>query len=181
MLVRMRNRYTWILGLLLAMTTFGQTQRPLRLYIFDCGTIGAMNPALYNLKAEEIKGPITLVTPCYLIVHSRGTLLWDAGQIADEAFPADGKPATSGVFVATKKLLPQLAAVGYKPSDITYFALSHYHSDHTANANAFARLDVDCAGARMARYVRRRSRRHSATRELFQAERCQDDSAERRR
>ena len=26
----------------------------------------------------------------------------------------------------------------YKPSDITHFVLSHYHYDHTANANAFA-------------------------------------------
>jgi glyoxylase-like metal-dependent hydrolase (beta-lactamase superfamily II) len=41
-------------------------------------------------------------------------------------------------MTATKPLLPQLASAGYKPSDITYFALSHYHSDHTANANAFA-------------------------------------------
>ena len=39
---------------------------------------------------------------------------------------------------ATKPLLPQLAAVAYQPSQITYLALSHYHGDHTANANAFA-------------------------------------------
>ncbi len=32
----------------------------------------------------------------------------------------------------------QLAEAGYTPSDITYLALSHYHFDHTANANAFA-------------------------------------------
>ncbi len=31
-----------------------------------------------------------------------------------------------------------LAALGYTPKDITYFGLSHYHSDHTANANMFA-------------------------------------------
>jgi len=30
-----------------------------------------------------------------------------------------------------------LAEVGYSPSDITYLALSHYHYDHTANANEF--------------------------------------------
>jgi glyoxylase-like metal-dependent hydrolase (beta-lactamase superfamily II) len=30
-----------------------------------------------------------------------------------------------------------LAEVGYPPSDITYLALSHYHYDHTANANEF--------------------------------------------
>jgi glyoxylase-like metal-dependent hydrolase (beta-lactamase superfamily II) len=39
---------------------------------------------------------------------------------------------------ATMALKPQLAAAGYSPADVTYFALSHYHSDHTANANDFA-------------------------------------------
>ena len=32
----------------------------------------------------------------------------------------------------------QLTASGYTPADVTYLALSHYHWDHTANANAFA-------------------------------------------
>ncbi len=109
-----------------------------RLYIFDCGTIGSMNPANYDLKAEEIKGSLDFITPCYLIVHPRGTLMWDVGQIPDASFPADGSTAKAGVFTSTKKLLPQLAAVGYKPSDITYLAMSHYHTDHTANANEFA-------------------------------------------
>ena len=35
-------------------------------------------------------------------------------------------------------MLPQLAAIGYSPADITYLGLSHYHSDLTANANSFA-------------------------------------------
>ena len=39
---------------------------------------------------------------------------------------------------APRPLLPQLAALGYRPENITYLALSHYHSDHVANANAFA-------------------------------------------
>ena len=38
---------------------------------------------------------------------------------------------------AAKKLVPQMAAAGYKPSDVTYLVLSHYHSDHTGNANLF--------------------------------------------
>lgn len=109
-----------------------------RLYILDCGTIGAMNPASYDLKAEEIKGSLDFITPCYLVVHPKGTLMWDVGQIPDANFPANGGTATQGVFTSTKKLLPQLAALGYAPSDITYVAMSHYHSDHTANANEFA-------------------------------------------
>ena len=34
--------------------------------------------------------------------------------------------------------MTQLAEAGYSPADITHLALSHYHWDHTANANAFA-------------------------------------------
>ena len=41
-------------------------------------------------------------------------------------------------MTATQPLLPQLAAAGYAPRDVTYFALSHFHSDHTGNANEFA-------------------------------------------
>jgi glyoxylase-like metal-dependent hydrolase (beta-lactamase superfamily II) len=33
----------------------------------------------------------------------------------------------------------QLASLGYAPSDITHLALSHYHWDHTANANQFVK------------------------------------------
>jgi glyoxylase-like metal-dependent hydrolase (beta-lactamase superfamily II) len=36
-------------------------------------------------------------------------------------------------------LLPQLAAIGCTPANITYLALSHYHGDHVANASLFAR------------------------------------------
>jgi N-acyl homoserine lactone hydrolase len=108
-----------------------------RLYILDCGTIVDMNPASYDLKIEEIKGPLDFVTPCYLVVHPRGTLMWDVGQIPDSSMPATG-PGSQGPFRVSKKLLPQLAALGYKPSDITYMAMSHYHGDHSANANEFA-------------------------------------------
>ena len=109
-----------------------------RLYILDCGTIVDMNPASYDLKMEEIKGPLDFITPCYLVVHPRGTLMWDVGEIADANMPASG-PGAQGPFRVNKKLLPQLAALGYTPADITYLAMSHYHGDHVANANEFAR------------------------------------------
>lgn len=111
--------------------------KSVRLYLFDCGSIAALSMSLFDLKEDEVKGPKEVVDVCYLIVHPKGTLMWDVGQIPDAEFPATG-PAKSGVMTSTKKLLPQLAAVGYKPEDITYLAMSHYHSDHTANANEFA-------------------------------------------
>ena len=39
--------------------------------------------------------------------------------------------------VVTRTLRSQLAAIGYRPADITYVAVSHAHKDHTANLNQF--------------------------------------------
>jgi glyoxylase-like metal-dependent hydrolase (beta-lactamase superfamily II) len=65
-------------------------------------------------------------------------MMWDTGEISDSAFKSGVAPQTAGAFTVDRPLLPQLAAIGYTPADITYLALSHYHGDHVANANAFA-------------------------------------------
>jgi glyoxylase-like metal-dependent hydrolase (beta-lactamase superfamily II) len=108
-----------------------------RLYVFDDGAIKGLGPQLFNFTREELPNT-DVVMVSYLIVHPKGTLMWDSGGIPDSAFTADGTEVKSDVMTASHELLPQLATVGYAPTDITYFALSHYHSDHTANANAFA-------------------------------------------
>ena len=107
-----------------------------RIYIFDNGSIKGLDPKLFNFTREELK-EVDFIDVSYLIVHPRGTLMFDSGEIADAKFK-DGQPVTEGVMSASKPLLPQLAAAGYKPTDINYFALSHYHADHTGNANEFA-------------------------------------------
>jgi N-acyl homoserine lactone hydrolase len=110
----------------------------LRVYLFDCGLIKGEDPTEYGLNKGDVKNP-DMVVPCYLIVHPKGTLMWDVGVIPDSAFKG-GKPVTEeGDTVSSPKpLLPQLAALGYPAEKITYIAFSHYHFDHTANANAFA-------------------------------------------
>jgi glyoxylase-like metal-dependent hydrolase (beta-lactamase superfamily II) len=109
----------------------------LRLYVMDCGVIKGLAVTMFGFKEGEV--PIRdFVVPCYLVVHPKGTLMWDVGVVPDEAFPAGGGPVTQGISTATKPLKAQLAEIGYKPADITYLSLSHYHSDHTANANQFA-------------------------------------------
>jgi N-acyl homoserine lactone hydrolase len=110
----------------------------LRVYLFDCGLIKGEDPLTYGLKLGDVKNP-DMVVPCYLIVHPKGTLMWDVGVIPDSAFNG-GKPGTEeGDTVSSPRpLLPQLAAIGYPAKNITYIAFSHYHFDHTANANAFA-------------------------------------------
>jgi glyoxylase-like metal-dependent hydrolase (beta-lactamase superfamily II) len=110
----------------------------LRVYLFDCGLIKGEDPLTYGLNPGDVKNA-DMVVPCYLIVHPKGTLMWDVGVIPDSAFKG-GKPVTEeGDTVSSPKpLLPQLAALGYPAEKITYIAFSHYHFDHTANANAFA-------------------------------------------
>ena len=110
----------------------------LRVYLFDCGLIKGENPLEYGLNKGDVKNT-DMVVPCYLIVHPKGTLMWDVGLIPDSEFQGD-KPVSrsDGSESSPKPLLPQLAALGYPPAKITYVAFSHYHFDHTANANAFA-------------------------------------------
>jgi N-acyl homoserine lactone hydrolase len=121
-----------------------QAQKPaapksLRLYVLDCGRINVANGDSMGFKPGELVTS-NMVTPCFLVVHPRGTMIWDTGEIPDKAFASSSTPGpqTQGAFVVDRPLLPQLAAIGYTPADITYLALSHYHGDHVANANAFA-------------------------------------------
>jgi glyoxylase-like metal-dependent hydrolase (beta-lactamase superfamily II) len=124
-----------------SIVTRAQTARPAvrtpRIHVFDNGKISGLDPKLFNFTKEELK-EVDFVNSSYLIVHPEGTLMFEAGAVMDSHFKPDGSPVTEGIMSATTPLAPQLAAAGYMPSDITFFAMSHYHSDHTANANAFA-------------------------------------------
>ena len=117
----------------------------LRLYVFDCGTLTPNQEGVerYHVTMKEV-GEIRMPVPCFLIVHPRGTLMWDVGVIPDSVVEAQANNAKANVnptvaAVVTRTLKSQLAQVGYKPEDITYVAISHAHIDHTANLNAFSR------------------------------------------
>lgn len=113
-----------------------QLPKSVRLYIFDCGGLTMNNPALFGFTKEELGGDtIKFAVPCYLVVHPKGTLMWDVGVVPDSQVNGNSK---QGISTVTRTLKSQMAEVGYAPSDITYLALSHLHSDHTANANDFA-------------------------------------------
>src|SRR5689334_19235301 len=108
-----------------------------RIYVFDNGTLSGLDPKqFFGFERSELKA-VDFTAQSYLVVHPKGTLMWDAGVIADSQFTGTG-PVKEGISTATKPLLPQLQSAGYTPADVMYFAMSHYHSDHTANANAFA-------------------------------------------
>jgi N-acyl homoserine lactone hydrolase len=111
--------------------------KPLRLYVFDGGTLNIPDTSPYQLKKEDLATTFMSVAS-FLVVHPKGTLIWDTGAVPDSAFKPDGKPGTMRYATATKTLRSQLAEVGYSPADITYLALSHFHWDHVGNANLFA-------------------------------------------
>mgnify|MGYP001501799443 CR=1 FL=1 len=118
--------------------------KSLRLYIFDCGvlTVSRAGTERYNVTPEEV-GETRFSVPCFLVAHPRGTLMWDLGVIPDATVEAAAQGARSDVnptvsAVVRRTLKSQLAQIGYNPADITYFAISHAHIDHTANMNQFA-------------------------------------------
>ena len=109
--------------------------KSLRLYIFDCGVLTPADAKSFGFdKVSELR----MSVPCFLVAHPKGTMMWDVGVSPDSDFKADGAPIKQGMITVTKPLKPQLEAIGYEPADIKYIAFSHYHIDHTANANMFA-------------------------------------------
>ena len=122
------------------------TQQPkLRLYVFDGGTLENMDTKRFGLESNEV-AISRMSVPCFLIVHPKGTLIWDTGAVPDTSWSFTNSsiiyklilPNLQRDITLTKPLKMQLAEAGYSPTEITYLALSHYHYDHTANANEFS-------------------------------------------
>ena len=114
-----------------------EVPKSVRLYVLDCGKLTIEDPTRFDFKKSELK-LLDLSMGCYLIVHPKGTLFWDTGAVPDSFFKPGVTNPTFTYATVTKSITSQLAAVGYKPSDIQYLALSHYHWDHIGNANLFA-------------------------------------------
>src|SRR5262245_14459967 len=111
--------------LLLAFFLLGQAApaRPqikmTRLYVLDCGLLN-IDPAgveRYHVTQKEVVEP-RMPVPCFLVVHPKGTLLWDTGTIPDaDVERAAPKPALYDVNPVShaggaKTLRSQLAALG---------------------------------------------------------------------
>jgi len=125
-----RSFFSLLAALIFASAGGAQAPKPLRLYVFDGGSLNIPDTSPYRLKKEDLATTYMSVA-CFLVVHPKGTLMWDAGAVPDGA-------GTIRYATATKTLRSQLREVGYAPTDITYLALSHFHWDHVGNANLFA-------------------------------------------
>ena len=140
------------LALLTVQSVAGQSRpapkppQSVRLYVLDGGRLES-DPTRYRLTKEEVSATPLAVT-AFLIAHPKGTLMWDTGAIADDSWTPSGRPVQRRLVLSSSQerlvtlrttMKAQLAAIGYAPSDITYLALSHFHWDHTANANQFVK------------------------------------------
>jgi len=111
----------------------------IKLYVLDCGTIQARDLSLFNPQIAKGK-QMGMAVPCYVIKHpTKGTLVWDAGLQDKISKSSNGVDANQGAFHLTvkKTMLSQLKAIGLEPKEVTYFAPSHLHLDHSGNANYF--------------------------------------------
>ena len=126
----------------------GQSSGPsappaLRLYVLDCGTLKDRDGVPYGIPLERMP-PRDLADTCALVVHPRGTLLWETGvhesvnqpPQPNESFRPGGRRLGDRL---ARTLKSQLDALGYGPEDITYLALSHAHWDHTGNVRDYLR------------------------------------------
>jgi len=108
---------------------------PMRMYVFDCATLKDRDPGGYGLTREQVAS-VDMSDPCFLIVHPKGLLLWETG-LNDAVYdrPEGGGAKHDKI---DKSLRSQLAVIGYGPADITFLAMSHWHGDHSGNANDYA-------------------------------------------
>jgi glyoxylase-like metal-dependent hydrolase (beta-lactamase superfamily II) len=110
-----------------------------RLYVIDCGFAHAADQSLWS-PGVNAGVPIDFSDNCYLVHHSReGYLLWDTGITDRLAAARDGAsvPALRQTWHRGQTLVTALAALGVKPADVRYVALSHVHPDHAGNVDAF--------------------------------------------
>ncbi|MES2298935.1 MAG: N-acyl homoserine lactonase family protein [Pseudomonadota bacterium] len=109
----------------------------LRLYVFDCGSVDVADVSVFSpgFGKGEHKA---LTDSCYLVVHPKGTLMWDTGFGDALAAMPDGQKVSDVFHVRLKKALAvQFKEIGVVPESVNYLGLSHMHFDHIGNVGLF--------------------------------------------
>lgn len=119
-----------------------------KLYIFLCGYEIIRKSACTRDRGDNF---ILAVPICaYLLDTVRGLVMFDTGlnstRLVDDAqartlFVNDKFPAPP-IVLPEHELLPQLAAIGVAPDDVSQVILSHAHSDHVGYLRHFRRARV---------------------------------------
>lgn len=118
----------------------GGQESPLRLYVFDCGRARFGSVAAFGL-AETDTDVREVATPCYIVDHPQGQMLWDAGLPSTLADTQGWVSRDDGFEVNLEQSLgQQLQAMdlGFDLGSLEYVAFSHVHWDHVGAANDVA-------------------------------------------
>lgn len=116
---------------------------PLQLHVLDCGTMNGLEASSFLPGVEDRPERIDMVNRCYLVVHPKGTLLWDVGFSTGASARLQAwlfwltSWGRSSIDPAAP-LVTQIEALGLDPAQIDYLALSHVHFDHVGQASDFA-------------------------------------------
>ena len=124
-----------------AETANRQTART-RLSVLDTGLIESADYSMWSPNAEA--GTYQEMTVrSYLVVHPKGTLLWDTGIDDEIAKLAEGQEIVdSVVFRVPRTLRGQLAEIGVAPGEVDFLGLSHLRVDHVGNVGLFPNATV---------------------------------------
>jgi N-acyl homoserine lactone hydrolase len=126
-------------GMLLVAASAVQASEVDRLYVIDCGWAHDDDQSRLS-PGVNVGVPMDISDNCYLIHHrTAGYLLWDTGIFDRVVALPDGLTikALGRTWHRTQTLAASLAALGVKPADVRYVALSHTHPDHTGNVSEF--------------------------------------------
>jgi N-acyl homoserine lactone hydrolase len=121
--------------------TLDVMERSMRLHFFDCGTLQC-DKSLITMGRDMGK-MIDIPVPFFVILHPKGTLLYDTGmakEVAEDPKRHWGKvadiykPHMQPQQYCTNQLLSHL---GIKPESVQFIVLSHLHSDHAGGLRDF--------------------------------------------
>ena len=132
------NRLVLALALLGGCATTQQQATVERIYVIDCGENHVEDLSLWT-PGQNAGKPHVFGNHCYLIRHARGLMLWDSGNADRLAALPGGQRNPHGTITRfmKKPLADSLKEIGVAPGDITHFAMSHSHGEHSGNANLF--------------------------------------------
>lgn len=119
-----------------------------RMYVLNCGESRTNDVSMWSPGIDVGKSR-DFSDNCYLIRHGKDLMLWDTGMSDAIADKPEGVTAAGGLLTlwVRRTLTSQLRELGVAPTDVTHIAFSHFHADHSGNANLFtaAKLYIQVA------------------------------------
>lgn len=114
-----------------------------RLYRLDCGRSLANDESVWT-PGENVGKPVEFSSTCWLIKHGGTWLIWDTGVPESALNDPKGWSTLPQLIVyhLDQSISGQLSAIGLKPDDVHYVAISHTHGDHIGNVALFPKATV---------------------------------------